>query len=311
MKLTSTSSICAFVIALLCACNDRSDRSVPFVAATPSNYVENSVPFTSSYSSGEGCSTPYDIYGEEPGGDGTFPLFIYMVGTMTPANSSQARAAVSAMVNRGFVGVTVAYPNNDVGDCDVLKQRTQCIFDAASPHSAVSVLCGRDKTDCSKGIVTAGFSQGAALATLAADFDSRLRAAWAMGTGFAQECTGPGIRALPDDRLRAVTGEGDILMGTTPAEVRAAQEMETGMRCGGDAYACFRANGSGWYLVRHWEVADGDADHCYLFNIGGLPQCIVRSSIEEAVPLDPGWLHGAVPWALNPSLDWLASFSDE
>ena len=57
------------------------------------------------------------------------------------------------------------------------------IFTLEKAATALSQLCTRPKADCSKGIVTAGFSQGSHLAAIAGNYDSRIRATFLIGGG--------------------------------------------------------------------------------------------------------------------------------
>ena len=91
---------------------------------------------------------------------------------------------VREMAARGFVGGFVSYspepyyPQSN-GQWD---EKARAIWSGSS--SALAVLCSRAAVDCNLGIAIHGFSQGAGLASLAAQFDSRVSAVllFAIGT---------------------------------------------------------------------------------------------------------------------------------
>jgi len=177
----------------------------------------------------------------------------------------------------------------------------------------VSVLCGRAKADCSKGIVTGGFSQGSVLATQSANFDSRVRAAWGTGDGVKYSsfdltsCQANGNRTLPSNHLRVVVGQQDQFVGGgsgftagTITNVRSQLQTLTGLSCGTSATSCLQADGSGWVIVLNNQVQDGSADHCFMRTSGNL----CRASQNT---LDGNWKNGTDAWELGASLAWLDS----
>jgi hypothetical protein len=262
--------------------------------------------FTTTYKGGSGtCGTTYNIQGKEPSSTLKYPVFIYMVGTSETYNNGSALAAVDEMAGRGYVAATVQYPSSSFGDCTALSARSKCIFDSTSASSAVAALCSRPAADCSKGIVVAGFSQGSILAILAKNHDTRVQAAYGMGAGVQysfydlRACVATGKRALPSDRLRAVNGEADSFMGSTESSVRGQLQELTGRSCTGTS--CFAANGSGWYIVKHAEASDGNADHCYMRASGGC------NGSQNS--LDQKWLNGTYDWSVDPNMQWLTGFT--
>ena len=267
--------------------------------------------FTATYT-GQGnnattCNTTFNISGQEPSTTGTFPVFIYTIGTSETFTNASATAAVAAMASRGFVAATVAYNSGSFSGCSTISGKARCIFNGASSTTALATLCRRAKADCSKGVVVGGFSQGAVIATLAKNFDSRVQAAWGMGDGVRYSifnltsCMGNGNRTLTSDRLRAVDGEKDQFIGPNAGNVRSQFLTLTGLSCGNTATSCLQSNGSGWYIVQNAQVGDGSADHCYMRRTG---DCGGSQN-----SLDAGWQTGTAPWTLNANLDWLASFT--
>src|SRR5205814_6834457 len=117
------------------------------------------------------------------------------------------------------VAASVSYNTAQFGNCTQIGAKAACIFNPNSAASAVSKLCARAKADCTKGVVVGGFSQGAVMATLAKNFDGRVRAAWGMGDGdnYSQAglsfnlaaCMDNGNHTLTSDRLRIVNGQND------------------------------------------------------------------------------------------------------
>lgn len=266
--------------------------------------------FTATYT-GQGafsttCNTGFNIVGQEPTATGTFPVFLYMVGTTESYNNNgAAAAAVSGMANRGFVAASIQYDSGSFGTCSQISGKAKCMFNPASAASAVSKLCSRAKADCSKGIVVGGFSQGAVIATLAKNFDARVQAAWGMGDGVVystfnlNSCMANGNRTLASDHLRAVDGQADQFIGPQISTVRSQLQTLTGFNCGTSATSCLQSNGSGWIIVLNGQVQSGNADHCYMRSNG----CNSSQTTN-----DPGWLNGSDPWELNANLNWLKTF---
>src|SRR5579871_1457251 len=257
--------------------------------------------FTATYT-GQGafsttCNTRFSIVGQEPSATGTFPVFVYMVGTSeTFNNNGAAAAAVSGMANRGFVAAGIQYDSGEFGTCSQISGKAKCIFDPSSSVSAITQLCSRAKADCSKGVLVGGFSQGAVMATLAKNFNAQVQAAWGMGDGVVYStfnltaCMANGNRTLPSDHLRAVDGQADQFIGPTESQVRSQFQTLTGDNCGTSATSCLQSNGSGWIIVLDGQVKSGNADHCYMRSNG----CLSSETTN-----DPGWLTGTAPWELN------------
>lgn len=250
------------------------------------------------------CNTPFKMTGREPA-EGRHPVFIYLVGTWESYDNGEATAVIEQMAAQGYVAASVHYPNSTFGNCPTLSARASCVFDGEQAQSAVARLCARERADCSKGIVVGGLSQGAILAILAADHQSQLRAAWAMGAGAVyggydlSACVAAGERSLSGERLRVVNGVSDDYFVGLPGGSQGQSELLSGMSCGDGADRCLAGNGSGWIVINDAEVSDGVADHCYL-RIG---DC---SGSQDQ--LDPLWESGPADWALGASLLWLDRF---
>jgi hypothetical protein len=265
--------------------------------------------FTATYLGGSSsCGTTYGIQGKEPASPGTYPVFIYLVGTSETYTNASALNAVDEMAGRGYVAASVQYASSTFGSCSTLTARSKCVFDAASANSAVSARCSRPTADCAKGIVVAGFSQGSILAILSRNYDARVRAVYGLGAGVQystydlRACVTPGKRALTADRLRAINGEADGFMGGSESAVRGQLQELTGMTCTSTSTTCTQSNNSGWYLVKHAEASDGNADHCYMRQGG----CAASQNT-----LDQKWLAGTYAWSLDPNMQWLTQFTQK
>jgi len=307
--------LCSLSLALVMgACTDDTDDGDHGPAPDDHGEVTQAVTttsFTATYT-GQGsgastCNTTFSISGQEPATTGKFPVFVYMVGTGETFTNASASAAVAGMASRGYVAATVAYNSGTFSGCTTLSGKARCIFNPASATSAISRLCARPQADCTKGIVVGGFSQGAVLATLAKNFDSRVQAAWGIGDGVIYSifnltsCMANGNRTLPSSRLRVVDGEKDQFIGPTAGNVRSQFLTLTGLSCGTTAFTCLQSNGSGWLIVQNAQVGDGSADHCYMRRTG---DCSGSQS-----SLDLGWQTGTDVWQLNANLDWLTGFT--
>lgn len=266
--------------------------------------------FTASYkgqgSGSTSCNTSFTITGEEPSASGKYPVFVYMVGTTETSTNASATAAVQGMANLGYVAATIQYDSGEFGNCSQIGGKAMCIFNPNSSSSAVETLCSRAKADCTKGIVTGGFSQGAVMATLAKNTDSRVQAAWGMGDGVSysttslSSCMANGKRTLPSDRLRAVNGDKDEFTGNTESKQQTNMQSLTGFTCASGSTSCLQSNGSGWIIVQDAQTQADDADHCYMRDGG----CFASQN-----SLDSGWKSGSSNWELNANLKWLTQFT--
>ncbi len=260
--------------------------------------------FTASYTAG---FSSYSIEGTEPSDGAKHPVFIYTVGTTETWNNAQAKAAVAEMAAKGFVAAAVQYSSGSFGTCSQILSKAQSIYKGSTSSSAVAKLCARATADCSKGIVTAGFSQGSVIAINAKNYDSRVRAAYGMGAhnGYSiynlNTCMNDGNHTLSSSNIRIANGEVDTFGGGNATSVRSSSQSVTGKSCGSSAYSCLATNGSGWIMIKNSEVGDGSADHCYQRASG---DC---SGSENS--LDNTWRNGSAAWSLKTNLNWLAGFA--
>jgi len=256
--------------------------------------------YKGTYGSSSNCTSSFTIVGNEPT-SGTHPVFVYTVGTTESNSNGQGLLMAEKMAAKGYVAAVVGYQSSLFGRDFVIARKAACIWDPASADSAIAALCSRTRADCSKGIVTAGFSQGAIIASIAADYDSRVKAAFGIGLQrsyyvYANNVSRPENRALPKNRLRVANGQGDTFSSGTP--LPSAKEV-TGYDCGSNTN-CLQADGSGYILVQDNEVSDGNADHCYARASG---DCIGSQKNN-----DPIWATSALPWAMPAAITWLDKY---
>ena len=237
-------------------------------------------------------------------GPGPYPVFIWAPGSLEPYNDPQGETFIALMASRGFLAASVEYSNSEALQiCSAYTDRANSVYNATDATSAVSVLCALPGAACSKGIVTAGISQGGMLAVLAKNYAPDVAATYAMsisdynlqGDINLSACMDKQQTAIPADRLTIVNGVDDqYFAGQQPLE------NVSGYTCPTGTFQCWSPTGSGagWYIVQNWQVADGVADHCYEL-VGG---CGIH-------PFDPNWyLPSTYHWSLLPNIEWLAAF---
>jgi pimeloyl-ACP methyl ester carboxylesterase len=232
-----------------------------------------------SYSNNGNPFWDWTMQGREPALPGRYPVFLFLVGTGDVETNPFALSIVDSMAARGYVAASVPYAsldgigavlNDATAACGIGAKKAGCIF-GAGEGSAITRLCARANADCSRGIVIAGHSQGAMLATLARDHDPRVRAVYGIGLGIHEHisipalgldldadlsgCAPPAKRALPADRLRVVDGESEYVYGTS-----LQQDMRdlTDMNCDAGSLECLRPDGSGWVV---FPDAASQTDH--------------------------------------------------
>jgi hypothetical protein len=231
------------------------------------------------------------------------PLFLYFAGTTARYDALAPQNVSMAMAARGFVALSVEYDNTASALTTDHVAQLECLFSPEQPQSLIAAACGLPNVDCDLGIATWGHSLGALIAHLAANYDSRVSAAWL--TGYAREDEGyfpaPFISTLPFERTRVVNGEADFSAPTTAP----AMNHVTGMsdaECPADGRSkCLRADGSGWIVVRKADLAlpRATADHCWFDR----PSCL-----STTIALDPNWIDASSTkdFALESNADWLA-----
>jgi hypothetical protein len=243
--------------------------------------------------------------GHEPSAPGRYPLFVYLTGTSMRFDGAEAHKITEEMALRGFVSVSLEYENRVYAYCNGFRTKAACIFGKSGSESALSKLCARPNVDCARGIVVAGFSQGANLAAMSRNYDARVAGALLLGHGNkaaramdSTQCQAAAATALEADQTRAIDGEHDAFFGDTLEGVRKQLEIVSGHSCGA-VESCLKPDGSGWYIVRDAQLKDHTADHCYFFDSAD-------GYCAKFKGLDANWVEGKEPWSLGPNLDWLA-----
>jgi len=267
-------------------------------------------------------SWTYPINGHEPDGTGPFPLFIYLQGTLMDQNGPNTEAFTSYMADNGVVGAAVHYFNGyNITDeecggcypllCDEWLTKAQELFSTTDDSSAVSVLCAREDVDCSLGIVIAGYSQGAQLASLSVNFvtDYDIHGVYEMAGGDFPflfydftDCLSFDALSWSESQIRAITGSHDEIFGITVDGVREQLISITGRSCDNTTLNCIQENGSGWYIVEDSEA--GNASHCYAFD--GPSACTAGVLTSEYY----GGCGTDCEWSLEANMDWLLSKLD-
>ena len=249
-----------------------------------------------------GCSQQYATHGFEPDdAPGTrHPLFLYFTGTnffsdaaaFRDQSAPAANAVTEAMARRGFVALWAEYDNGAVAWLSDHGAQLECLFDTDST-TLLAVACALPEVDCDLGIATWGHSQGAFVANRASGFEPRVRAAWLAGYG------GDAMSTMPKGRIRVENGEND----TTNGQVSTVDTV-TGLTpadCPDDGTSsCFRADGSGWVIVRAKDCVTSTADHCWFDH---------KTCTDSQVVLEPNFVDRAStkPFALEKNADWVAA----
>ena len=234
-------------------------------------------------------------------GAGPYPVFVWVPGTFASYRDLMSLTFVMNMSARGFVAASVQYNYAlMIQTCWEYQQRADSIFESARADSAMGKLCAMSGVNCGKGIVTAGQSQGAALAIMAKNYEPNVQATLGMSVsdtfqwlGLSLWCLDKQYTAIPSNRLMIVNGEDDFYYGG-----QLPVERVSGLSCPSGSSECWSpdGSGSGWYLIQDSEVTDGNADHCYQM----VGDCVLGF-------FDPIWFLGTADWSLKSNLDWLAT----
>jgi hypothetical protein len=258
--------------------------------------------YSGTVNNGADCSHPYATHGFEPDDapGARHPLFLYFTGTnfvtdeaaFRDQSAPAADAVTEAMARRGFVAIWAEYDNGAIAWLSDHVAQLKCLFDTDTT-SILAVACALPQVDCNLGIATWGHSQGAYVAIRAHDFDARARAAWLAGYG------GDAQPTLPKNRLRVENGEGDTTNGQ-PATVNAVTGLTDAECPDNGTSSCFRADGSGWVIVRAKDCVTSTADHCWFDR---------KTCTDSQVILEHNWVDPAStkPFALESNADWIAA----
>ena len=264
----------------------------------------NSSAFTTEFQTSYGV---YSIRGYEPSESGTYPLYIWLAGTSMSSWGTDAQIYTNYVASNNIVGASVYYQNNVYpSTCNQFRSKASSIFTTSSATSAISVLCSRPKVDCTKGIIVSGFSQGAQLASLSANYVTTpysITGVYEMGGGDRvsggfnfESCLAFNTLSLTTDKIRSCVGEFDEVFGVNRNGVRTQQIAITGQNnCGAFATDCIQSDGSGWYIVVNAE-AGRTASHCYAYS--GTCGPAFTSTYYNGCQL-------SCEWSLEANLQWL------
>jgi hypothetical protein len=256
------------------------------------------------------CTLTQTVYGSEPTAPGQYPVLLYLHGTLADwGGNMEGQRVAELAAGQGFVAAAFTYSSVRPTQASI-DGNAKCMFSPNSTGNAVAQVCARPKADCSKGLLVAGFSAGGAIAARAKNFNAEVEAAWLMGVSRASAAPSlavpAGTRALPDERLRINVGQRDVevrdpITGQVLGIDLSGLNQLTGQSC--STSPCLRADGSGYYVVQHAEVADGVADHCYWQRVNRLAP---TNSCTWTPTFDPGFPPpSTTPWSLTTNLDWL------
>jgi poly(3-hydroxybutyrate) depolymerase len=255
------------------------------------------------------CTRTQTVYGSEPAAPGRYPVVVYLHGTLADwGGNAEGRRVAELAAAQGFVAAAFTHSNTRPSQASI-DGHAFCIFDARAPGDALAQVCGRPKADCSRGALVTGFSVGGAIAARAKNFAPEVRAAWVMGLNgpvtAASLAPPAGTRALPDNMLRIAIGRSDVEVNN-PTTGQVGLDLTALNRLTGQSCAmspCLRADGSGYHVVQHSQVADGVADHCYWLRVNRFAP---TNSCTWNPTFDPGFKPpSTTPWSLITGLAWL------
>ncbi len=256
------------------------------------------------------CTQTQTIYGSEPSTSGKYPVVVYLHSTFGDLGGNQEGQVITQLAAaQGFVAIAPTYDSSFSLSLPGVIGHAECMFGQTTSTNVISYACSLPEADCSGGVGVAGFSQGGAIAILAANYDSRAKAAWVMGVNGPTPTIGlappAGTRALPDDKIRDDLGQLDVTAGGGGPLNTSALTALTGDSCG-STYNCLQPDGSGYYIVANSQVADGIADHCYWTSVHKhFYGCTLDPTISG---LDPTFAPpSTTPYSLISSLNWLRS----
>lgn len=272
----------------------------------------------SSLTMADRCTDTQKIYGARPVAAGNYPVLLYVHGTYADwGNNKEGREFVKRAASLGYVAMALTYSSgsslNDAG----LQRHAYCMFDQNHGKDGLTAACAVSGANCSNGVVLTGFSQGAAIAAIAKNYNESVKAVWGIGlsayiypshTVPTNALPSPyGTRVLPSDKLVINMGQAsNLFKKDLIAEDLPSLKQLTGVDCAGD-YRCLQSNGSGYYVVANTEVADGTADHAYWMQVNKFSKGSLSFTLSPK-KFDPGFdLPAATDWSLARNLNWLKS----
>lgn len=120
------------------------------------------------------------------------PVVVFLPGTTVDPSWGDTALIAQSATQAGFAFALLEYPAWDGSDwpqdgtmssemyCDKTAAKADQLFGHGDTTS-LSMVCALEGIDCSKGVGVAGYSQGAAIGSMAAKLDDRVTAFFAMG----------------------------------------------------------------------------------------------------------------------------------
>ena len=253
------------------------------------------------------CNYTEPIFVYSPADGQKHPVLFYTHATLSDwSGNAEGKFVANLAAQDGFTAAAVTYDSWLTLSIPGVQGHDNCIYSPSESGNAVSKVCALPQSDCSKGIYVAGFSQGGAIAVLAANYNKAVKAAWVMGVSGPNIPEGNpppnGTRVLPNNKLRIVDGYLDVdNQGNGPLDLSALQAETNSTSCTTTQLDCLQADGSGYYIVPNSAVTSGIAGHCYWMN----PQNTCPTTLTPNVTGDPNWLLPSTVWGVWQNLDWL------
>jgi dienelactone hydrolase len=276
------------------------------------------------------CATTKKLYVSAPQQAGSYPVVIFLAGTVAFHNGEENLRAADELAKRGFIAGVAEYPNWDANwnDANYVQNKASCLFAQWTNKSALYKLCTFNQTrngavinaDCwGKGIASAGFSQGGALALMARNYDTRVKATVSFSmAGSHNGSTNvvwnrAGGRVLPNDRVRVTIGVNDGYIGlpSTVSPKFAGLDTVTGLSYAvpnNDVTTTYsqRSNGSGWFIVGKENLnASNTAGHCWNYYGGWPDACGLWKTMDDLAWGVGAWPSGKAGFSLDGAADWL------
>eukprot|EP01084_Bolivina_argentea_P078508 142477_1 len=257
----------------------------------------------------------YAIHGYEPSSEGSYPLFIYLQSTDFPQWNWDTQIYTQYIASNNIVAAAVSYGNILYPrSCDGFISKAISIFNRSNSTSAISILCSKINVDCKLGVILAGFSQGAQLSSMAANYAQNdiIKGVYEMGGGYKridmnnnfEECLSFKTLSISSSSIRSCIGEQDPYFGGNAFGIREQQIIITGVdNCSPLPLTmdCIQSDGSGWYIISDQE-AQKNATHCYAYNTLLTDSCSITNSFTSQYY---GGCKLDCLWSMESNFEWL------
>lgn len=204
------------------------------------------------------------------------PLVVFLHGTkINPSWGDTTALAQFAAQEMGVAFALLEWPNWDGSDynfdgfsveyyCNATADKAAQLF-GHTETTSLSALCALEAIDCSKGVGVAGYSQGAAIGSMAAALDDRVTAFFSIALNTVvvyadlEEATCHRDATLPPSARRYLHGGADADWNPEQVPLPAPynDDLEVGIYslvatsgydCG-DQLDCLQPDGSGYFIV--------------------------------------------------------------